>query len=253
MPRQRTAAAARLVGIEEPTVGARIARPRRVSGLSWRVQWLRKAVCTTAPKAPLCKGGWRAKRDWGIVDPSGAGPPRSLHLPQAALPCGPPLTPFGRQGRLWVGALAASARELRPSGRAMRAPTVMTGAWWGCSGRYADIFIGPNPPEAGAASALAPQAGVASDGALFTAEKCRKRAGGCGPRSPLGLRGVHPKKRQRVSRCAPPGCPAPYCPPLPGFARDSGIGRSLRLQRFSQRPHELPRNGGWILHTAVFA
>ena len=38
-------------------VGARIARPGRVSGLSWRVRWLRKAICTAAPpKAPLCKG-----------------------------------------------------------------------------------------------------------------------------------------------------------------------------------------------------
>ena len=31
-----------------------------------------------------------------------------------------------------------------------------------------------------------PWAGAASGGALFTAEKCRKRAGGCGPRTPVG-------------------------------------------------------------------
>ncbi len=30
--------------------------PCRVSGLSWRARWLREAVCTAAPKAPLCKG-----------------------------------------------------------------------------------------------------------------------------------------------------------------------------------------------------
>ena len=40
------------------------------SGLSWRVRWLRKAICTAALKAPLCKG-WLAKRDWGIVTPYG--------------------------------------------------------------------------------------------------------------------------------------------------------------------------------------
>ena len=38
-------------------VGARIARPCRFSGLSWRARRLRKTVCTAAPKAPLCKGG----------------------------------------------------------------------------------------------------------------------------------------------------------------------------------------------------
>ena len=91
----------------------------------------------------------------------------------------------------------------------------------------------------------------ASGGGLFTAEKSPKRAGGCGPRTPLGLRGVHPKERHRPGRYAPPGCPVPYCPPLPGFARASRIGQSLRLQGFSLRPHELPRNVGYILHTAA--
>ena len=91
----------------------------------------------------------------------------------------------------------------------------------------------------------------ASGGGLFTAEKSPKRAGGCGPRSPIRPRGVHPKERHRPSRYAPPGCPAPYCPPLPGFARASGIGWPLRLQGFSLRPHELPRNRGWTPHTAV--
>ena len=82
----------------------------------------------------------------------------------------------------------------------------------------------------------------ASGGALFTAEKCRKRAGGCGPRSPVGPRGVHPRKRHCPGRYAPPGCPVPYCLPLPGFARASRIGWLLRLQRFSLRPLQLPRN-----------
>ena len=88
------------------------------------------------------------------------------------------------------------------------------------------------------------QSGTASGGALFTAEKCRKRAGGCGPRTPLGLRGVHPKKRHLPGRHAPPGCPVPYCLPLPGFARASRIGQPLRLHNVSLRPHQLPRNVG---------
>ena len=97
------------------------------------------------------------------------------------------------------------------------------------------------------------QSSPASGGELFTAEKFPKRAGGCGPRSPLGLSGVHPRKRPLPGCYAPPGRPAPYCLPLPGFARASGIGQSLQLQNFSLRPHELPRNAGWMLHTAVFA
>ena len=94
------------------------------------------------------------------------------------------------------------------------------------------------------------QADVASGGGLFTAEKSPKCAGGCGPRTPVGLRGVHLRKRHCVSRYAPPGCPVPYCLPLPGFARASQIGQPLRLQNFPQRPHGLPRNRGRMLHTA---
>ena len=92
----------------------------------------------------------------------------------------------------------------------------------------------------------------ASGGELFTAEKFPKRAGGCGPRTHFGLRGVHPRKRQCPGRYAPSGCPARYCLPLPGFARASGIGWPLRLQNFSLRPHQLPRNMEWMLHTAAF-
>ena len=94
----------------------------------------------------------------------------------------------------------------------------------------------------------------ASGGALFTAEKCRKRAGGCGPRSPVGPRGVHPRKRHRPGRYAPPGCPVPYCPPLPGFARASRIGLPLRLHNASLRPHQLPRNVRYeIAHGSFYA
>ncbi len=92
----------------------------------------------------------------------------------------------------------------------------------------------------------------ASGGELFTAEKFPKCAGGCGPRSPMGPRGVHPRERHCASSCCPPSRPAPYCLPLPGFARASRIGWPLRLQHFSQRPHKLPQNRGLILHTAVF-
>ena len=117
----------------------------------------------------------------------------------------------------------------------------------------ADAHIGPNR-EAGPFGGSAPaMAGLsASGGGLFTAEKSPKRAGGCGPRSPFGLRGVHPKERQCPGRYAPSGCPARYCLPLPGFARASGIGWPLRLQNFSLRPHQLPRNMEWMLHIAAF-
>ena len=94
------------------------------------------------------------------------------------------------------------------------------------------------------AKALKEQGLVASGGALFTAEKCRKRAGDCGPRSPPVLRGVHPKKRHLLSRYVPPNRPVRYFLPLPGFAQASRIGQSLRLLWFPPRPHGLPRNAG---------
>ena len=84
----------------------------------------------------------------------------------------------------------------------------------------------------------------------FHRGKVPKTRRGCGPRTPVGLRGVHLRKRHCVSRFAPPGCPVPYCLPLPGFARASQIGQPLRLQNFPQRPHGLPRNRGRMLHTA---
>ena len=102
------------------------------------------------------------------------------------------------------------------------------------------------------AKALWHRGWAASGGGLFTAEKSPKRAGGCGPRSPVGPCGVHPKKRQLLGRYDPPNRPVPYCLPLPGFARASGIGWPLRLLWFSLRPHLLPRNRGLILHTAAF-
>ena len=93
---------------------------------------------------------------------------------------------------------------------------------------------------------LLPPAGNFSRG-----KESPKRAGGCGPRSHDGLRGVHPKKRHLVSSSAPPGRPVPYCLLLPGFARASRIGWPLQLQSFPQRPHELPQNWGLILHTVA--
>ena len=94
------------------------------------------------------------------------------------------------------------------------------------------------------AKALWHRGWVASGGGLFTAEKSPKRAGGCGPRSPVGPRGVHPRKRHLPSCYAPPGRPVSYCLPLPGFARASRIGQPLRLQNFPQRPHRLHQNRG---------
>ena len=93
-------------------------------------------------------------------------------------------------------------------------------------------------------STLVMRAYAASGGELFTAEKFPKCAGGCGPRSPVGPRGVRPKERHCLSCYAPPGCPVPYCLPLPGFARASRIGQPLRLQNFPQRPHRLHQNRG---------
>ena len=54
-----------------------------------------------------------------------------------------------------------------------------------------------------------------------------------------------PLRSTRPSRSIPP--------PLPGFARASRIGGPLRLQNFSLRPHPLPRNRRWKLHTAAFS
>ena len=77
--------------------------------------------------------------------------------------------------------------------------------------------------------------------------------GGCGPRSPVRPRGVHPKKRHLPGSYAPPGHPIPYCLPLPGFAQASIICRSLQLKGFALRPHPLPRNTGRQLHAVVFS
>ena len=118
----------------QPRRGAHRASVPR-SGLSWRFRQLQRAVCSAAPKAPLCKGPARERRqrrkkrpkrlgshlpwraatragkasgnpelawrtaDWGIVDPSGAEPLRSVRLSQS-------------RWESWVG------------GRAMPAPTV---------------------------------------------------------------------------------------------------------------------------------
>ena len=91
-------------------------------------------------------------------------------------------------------------------------------------------------------STLVMRAYAASGGELFTAEKFPKCAGGCGPRSPFGLCGVHPRKRHCAGSRTPPGRPV-RCPlPLQGFARDSKIARPLRLRGDSLRPHRLPRN-----------
>ena len=88
----------------------------------------------------------------------------------------------------------------------------------------------------------------------FHRGKVPKTRRGCGPRTPLGLRGVHPKERHRPGRYAPPGCPVPYCPPLPGFARASRIGLPLRLHNASLRPHQLPRNVRYeIAHGSFYA
>ena len=86
----------------------------------------------------------------------------------------------------------------------------------------------------------------------FHRGKVPKTRRGLRPPVPLGARGVHPRKRQCPGRYAPSGCPARYCLPLPGFARASGIGWPLRLQNFSLRPHQLPRNMEWMLHIAAF-
>ena len=55
------------------SVGARMARPRRVSGLSCRVAWLRKAFCPAAPPSPPYRGnavwgGCRRRAGWRAAD-----------------------------------------------------------------------------------------------------------------------------------------------------------------------------------------
>ena len=131
----------------------------------------------------LCKGGWLAKRDWGIVSEVyryRVTPPPALRATSElplSLPC----------------------------------------------------------PRCDAALS-------ASGGGLFTAEKSPKCAGSCGPRSPVGPRGVHHRKRHCAGSCFPLSYPFHYPLPLPGFARASGIGQPLRLQDSSQMPHPLPRN-----------
>ena len=49
-------------------------------------------------------------------------------------------------------AFAASALAMKPFGRAMRAPTSKTVAWWDVG---ADAHIGPNPPQVGLITASA--------------------------------------------------------------------------------------------------
>ena len=147
--------------------------------------------------------------------------------------------------------MGRSVRRRRPGVAARRAadsrPYGGIAGWCVCRRRSvgADAFIGPHPPQADLIAAGAQAAGcVASGGELFTAEKFPKCAGGCGPRSPTGPRGVHLRERHRPGYYVPPGCPAPYCLPLLGFARASKVGQLLRLRRFSLRPHGLPWNTG---------
>ena len=95
---------------------------------------------------------------------------------------------------------------------------------------------------------------TASGGELFTAEKFPKRAGGCGPRTPMGLRGVHPRKRHFVGRYAPPGRPVPYCLPLPGFARASGKRPAVTATEvFSKAARTAPEQGLDFAHGSFFA
>ncbi len=131
-------------------------------------------------------------------------------------------------------------RRRGPGGRLIAAPTVGTGVWWRCRGR---CLHRPEPAAGGShcrrRGLVLPPAGH------FSPRKSAENApGAAAPGLPLGLRGVHPRERHCASSCCPPSRPVPYCPPLPGFARASGIGWLLQLQNFSQRPHPLPRNRG---------
>ena len=129
-------------------------------------------------------------------------------------------------------------RRRGPGGRLIAAPTVGTGVWWRCRGR---CLHRPEPAAGGShcrrRGLVLPPAGH------FSPRKSAENApGAAAPGLPLGLRGVHPRERHLISRYAPPGRPVSYCLPLPGFARASRIGWLLRLQRFSLRPLQLPRN-----------
>ncbi len=92
----------------------------------------------------------------------------------------------------------------------------------------------------------------ASGGGLFTAEKSPKRAGGCGPRTPMGLRGVHPRKRHFPGRYAPPGHPVPYPHPFPASRGPVESEGRYGYRTFHSGRTDCPGNVGRILHTAVF-
>ena len=92
----------------------------------------------------------------------------------------------------------------------------------------------------------------ASGGGLFTAEKSPKRAGGCGPRTPIGPRGVHPRKRHFPGRYAPPGHPVPYPHPFPASRGPVESEGRYGYRTFHSGRTDCPGNVGRILHTAVF-
>ena len=79
------------------------------SGLSWKVRWLRKAVCTAAPQGPLVERGLSAERLTG-----GLLTPPSLRA----------TSPNARRasGEAWAGAFVTGARKSQPGRRPYMPP-----------------------------------------------------------------------------------------------------------------------------------
>ena len=104
-------------------------------------------------------------------------------------------------------------------------------------------------PRGGEQSGIA--AGAASGGGLFTAEKSPKRAGGCGPRSPLRLRGVHPKERHFLAVTLHRVIPFHTAFPFPASHGPVESDNRTATEVFSKAARTATERGG-MPHTAVF-
>ena len=179
------------------TVGARMARPCRVSGApSSNVQ------AKASPNAHRALGevSWpfamtEGFRRGGYEPPA----PRQRPLARGAADVEGRLFCHFRRGR-WSG-LPLSLPGPRYGPPRQAAAQLLRSLFL----PQAALPCRPHRPALAAGGSVRRQrtdaAGLsASGGALFTAEKSPKRAGGCGPRTPMGPRGVHPKKRHLSGR-----------------------------------------------------
>ena len=180
-------------------VGARIARPRRVSGLSWGVWWFDMAVCTAAPRPPCVKGAVSRQADWGID--SVVYRYRATTPPSGLRPATSPYT-----GEALVGALAAGAADKLASGRA----AASRGGTVAAEGRLHRRT--PRPPCVKGAGSRSETGGLSAPTApwrhLFTFPDPSVRPAAC----------QGPLQKQKIPNCkktdwvAPKGLPSlPFC------------------------------------------